>query len=62
MKLGHGGNCMKRNEKLVIHGNEFYVIDLDCLERKEKRLLENMGKDTAEENRKRKGSKKKDSN
>ena len=53
---------MKRNEKLVIHGNEFYVIDLDCLERKEKRLLENMGKDTAEENRKRKGSKKKDSN
>ncbi len=27
---------MKRREKLVISGNEFYIIDLDCLERKQK--------------------------
>ena len=49
---------MKPNEKLVIHGNEFYVIDLDCLEKKEKRLLENSGKDKVDSNRKYKGNKK----
>ena len=52
-----GGNGMKRNEKLVFHGNEFYLIDLDCLEKK-KYLLENMGKENTEGGRKRKGKKK----
>lgn len=31
---------MKRKEKLVIQGNEFYVIDLDCLEKKRKSVQE----------------------
>lgn len=31
---------MKRKEKLVIQGNEFYVIDLDCLEKKRKSMQE----------------------
>lgn len=25
---------MKKNEKIVIKGNEFYVVDLDCIEKK----------------------------
>ncbi len=34
MKKSIGEKIRKRNEKLVIQGNEFYVIDLDCLEKK----------------------------
>ncbi len=40
---------MERKEKLVIHGNEFYVIDLDCLEKK--RLEEERKKKEIEKTR-----------
>lgn len=58
---------MKGKERLVIHGNEFYVIDLDCLEKKEKNMTEYTGKDEASMSgnllsRKRKGIHKKDNN
>ena len=48
-----GGNSMKRNEKLVIHGNEFYVIDLDCLEKKRKNMEQCLEKDEKEMRRNR---------
>lgn len=44
---------MKRNEKLVIHGNEFYVIDLDCLEKKRKNMEQCLEKDEKEMRRNR---------
>lgn len=44
---------MKRNEKIVIQGNEFYVIDLDCLEKKGKYIKEHTINETTDISRKR---------
>ena len=46
---------MMKKEKLVIHGNEFYVIDLDCLEKKGRNMAAYTGNETTDSKKNRLG-------